>query len=98
MFTGCGDKKQQREFKGKNKIETSTFKLEGEEGYGYEIKVNGKLFIRQDIIPAIQGKNYFKSKKDALKIANLMKKKMERGEVLPNVTKEEIEKELGIKF
>src|ERR1044072_7253619 len=45
-------------------------------GWGYEIDVDGKPFIHQDFIPAVQGKQSFKSPEDALKVGQLLVEKM----------------------
>lgn len=96
MLTACGNKKQNQE-KTKPKIEISAFKLESKEGYGYEIKVNGGFTIRQEYIPAVEGMIPFKTEKDALKVADMVKEKIEKNQS-PTLTKEEIEKKLGTKF
>lgn len=96
ILPACGNKKQNQE-KAKPKIEISAFKLEGKEGYGYEIKVNGGFTIRQEYIPAIEGVVPFKTEKDALKVAGMVKEKIEKNQN-PTLTKEEVEKKLGVKF
>lgn len=61
-------------------------------GYGYEILNNGKLYIRQPIIPAIPGNHGFKSKADAQKVGNMVKEKLEKGIVPPTVSVDELKK------
>jgi hypothetical protein len=39
-------------------------------GWGYEILTDGKIFIKQDFIPAIQGRHEFQTKEQALQVAN----------------------------
>ena len=52
----------------------------GEASYGYQINLHGKLFIKQEYMPAVACKKYFKTEKQAESIANLMIDKMERKE------------------
>lgn len=66
------------------------------EGWGYEILADGKVYIRQVNIPAIQGKKSFKSKEDALFVGNKAVRKMVEGKgKLPVITVEEL-KQWGI--
>lgn len=60
--------------------------------YGYEIFIDEKRFIHQSVIPAIQGSQGFKSKKDAQKVAELVKQKIIHGEIPPTVSMEEMKK------
>ncbi|WP_179352187.1 DUF4907 domain-containing protein [Winogradskyella vidalii] len=46
----------------------------------YEIYEEGNLFIRQEFIPAVKGKQVFKSKKDAEAIGKLMVSKLANNE------------------
>src|SRR5450432_3113004 len=39
-------------------------------GWGYEILANGKTYIRQEFIPAIEGYHPFKTKEDAVSVGN----------------------------
>jgi len=58
--------------------------------WGYDIYVNNKLKIHQPNIPGKSGKEGFKTKEDAEKVARLVIEKMKRGEMPPTVTPEEI--------
>lgn len=78
--------------KDKVPIEGSTFKTDN--GWGYTITVNNKLFIKQTEIPAIEGNKGFTTEEDAAKVAQLVINKIEKNES-PAVKKEELEK-LGI--
>jgi len=60
-------------------------------GWGYIIYVNGKKFIHQDRIPGIPGKQPFLSEEDAVKVANLVEKKIKAGLPLPAVSIEEMQ-------
>ena len=41
-------------------------------GWGYNILANDKVYIKQEFIPALSGRNGFQSSDDALKVANLV--------------------------
>ena len=58
--------------------------------YGYEIFINGKKKIKQLTIPAMAGSNGFASREDAVKVAELVKQKIARGEMPPTVKVEEL--------
>ncbi len=58
-------------------------------GWGYDILVDGKLFIRQESIPALSGNSGFANKEQAEATARLIINKMNRGEE-PTVTTFEI--------
>ncbi len=58
-------------------------------GWGYEIYVDKKLYIKQDHIPAVAGGKAFATKEDALKTGNVVKDKLEHGQV-PAMTVEEL--------
>ncbi|HEY5369354.1 MAG TPA: DUF4907 domain-containing protein, partial [Hanamia sp.] len=49
--------------KGMVPVSASIFKTD--KGWGYSILVDNKLFIRQDIIPAVEGNKGFATKDDA---------------------------------
>jgi len=59
-------------------------------GWGYDILVNDKLFIRQESIPVLNGHEGFKQQSEAEQTAELIINKMERGQ-RPTVTKFEIQ-------
>ncbi len=64
-------------------------------GWGYEIEVEGKVFIHQDNIPAVQGNKSFQSADDALKVGTLVLDKMKNNKK-PVITVDEL-KAMGIK-
>ena len=78
--------------KGMVPINGSTFKTDN--GWGYSITVDNKLFIKQSQIPAVEGNKGFATEEDAAKVAELVIKKIAKNEN-PAVTKEELQK-LGI--
>jgi len=98
FFSACksnGTKENEKEQlakKGMVPVNASIFKTD--KGWGYSIFVDNKLFIRQDIIPAVEGNEGFATKDDATKVAELVLNKIKNNEK-PIVKKEEL-KELGI--
>ncbi|MCW3805110.1 DUF4907 domain-containing protein [Plebeiibacterium marinum] len=82
--------------KNKKKYHIEYTIIEVDNGWGYDISVNGKVFIHQDVIPGVQGKKAFYSQQDAEKAAKLVVKKIENKEMPPAVSTQEL-KELGIK-
>jgi isocitrate dehydrogenase len=65
------------------------------DGWGYEILANGKTYIRQSFIPAVEGKKSFKTKEDAIAVGNKVVEKMKMGQQLPTITVDEL-KQLGV--
>lgn len=63
-------------------------------GWGYEIFVDGKIFIKQERVPAVQGFRSFKTKDQALAVGNLAVKKIVQGQI-PSITVSEL-KTLGV--
>jgi hypothetical protein len=63
-------------------------------GWGYEIFVDKKLYIKQAYIPGIDGMHAFKSKEDAMKTGRVVLDKLEHGKV-PAITLNEL-KELKV--
>ncbi len=61
-----------------DKISASIISLDN--GYGYEIKVNDKVFIRQEYIPGIKGYNHFNTEAQAQKVADLIVDKLKNNE------------------
>jgi hypothetical protein len=58
-------------------------------GWGYEIYVDKKLYIKQAFIPAVSGIHPFKTKDDAMKTGKLVLHKITHGK-LPTLTLEEL--------
>lgn len=63
--------------------------------FGYDVFVDGKLMIHQLSIPAMPGIEGFKTKEDAVKVAELVIHKIGRGEMPPTVSTEEL-KSIGV--
>ncbi|OQP50168.1 hypothetical protein A4D02_27445 [Niastella koreensis] len=66
-------------------------------GYGYDIYVNGKLFVHQPFVPGLSGVKGFSRKSDARKVAILVVKKINLGIMPPTIKREELDS-LKIKY
>jgi hypothetical protein len=64
-------------------------------GYGYDIYAEEKLFIHQPTIPALPGNSGFATKAAAEKVARKVVEKIQKGESFPAITIEEM-KQLGV--
>jgi hypothetical protein len=60
--------------------------------YGYDILVAGKPMIHQPNIPAIPGNEGFKTKKQARKVAGFVVRKIQKNEMPPAVTVEDLKR------
>lgn len=58
-------------------------------GWGYVIKNNDKIIIRQSIIPVIQNQKSFENKEEALKVGNLVLEKL-KAKTSPTITKKDL--------
>lgn len=58
--------------------------------YGYSIFIDGRQYIEQTSIPAIQGESGFSTIDDADKVARFVIEKIKKGELPPAVTIEEL--------
>lgn len=58
--------------------------------WGYDILKDKKIFIHQPNRPGLPGKEGFKTKKDAIKVAQLVILKIKKGEMPPTVSSEEL--------
>ena len=63
-------------------------------GWGYEILTDGKIYIKQSVIPAIEGKHSFHTKEQAVMVGNKVVEKIEHKQV-PVITVAEL-KEMKI--
>lgn len=59
-------------------------------GWGYEILVNNKRLIRQEIIPVVSGRKGFVSEAEAATVAKLVIRKMSTTK-FPTVTQQELD-------
>jgi hypothetical protein len=78
--------------KGKMFIELKA--IQTPKGWGYDILANGKIFIHQNVIPAIPGGYGFRTKEDALAVGMKVYRRVLDNEI-PMVSLEEI-KALGV--
>ena len=74
-------------------IETTVFQVE--EGWGYDVFVDGKRFIHQPNIPVIQGNIPFENEADAKRVAEFVADKIRMNINPPAVTLQELDS-LGI--
>ena len=63
-------------------------------GWGYNIFTDGKIFIHQDIVPAIQTNRGFRTKEDALAVGKKVYDRIIAGQ-MPMVTAKEVQ-DMGI--
>ncbi len=61
-----------------------------ENGWGYDIFIDGKQYIHQPNIPGMQGKNGFQTKESAKKVVDLVCEKINNNIVPPAITNEEL--------
>lgn len=64
--------------------------IEIDSSWIYEIYKNDTMFIRQEYIPSIKGKQSFKTREDAEKIGKLVVDKLSKN-VLPVITKNDLQ-------
>jgi hypothetical protein len=70
-------------------------KSDSSDTWGYEILIDKKVYIHQEFIPALEGNQLFKNKKDALKVGRAVMYKI-KNKKLPALSKEEVLKLLDI--
>ncbi len=78
--------------KGMVPVDGNTFKTDN--GWGYTISVNHKVFIKQTVIPAVEGNKGFATQEDAARVAQLVINKI-ANQQKPTIKKEDL-KRLGI--
>jgi Domain of unknown function (DUF4907) len=64
------------------------------QGWGYDILTDGKIYIHQEFIPALQGRRPFRTEEDALKVGRKVISKLSLKEI-PTITMDEL-REMGI--
>jgi len=72
------------------RIKTIIFPLENGT-FGYDIYKNDSVLIHQPSRPGVSGNIGFKTEEDALKVAELVIKKILNNEIPPTITKEELQ-------
>lgn len=63
----------------------------GSGGWGYDILINGKLYIHQPIIPGVQGNRVFSSEEKAREAGELIVSKIRNNILPPSVSVEELD-------
>jgi len=66
-----------------------------DKGWGYEVLIGKKVFIKQECVPAVDGSNGFSTEEKAYKTACLVAEKLSEGNSFPSVTIEELDS-LGV--
>lgn len=69
--------------------------IQNENGWGYNILLDGKLFIRQPNIPSIPGNKGFTDEEKAKKVAEFITHKIQNGIMPPSTNKQELDS-LGV--
>lgn len=70
-------------------IEVKTF--EGEKGWGYDITIDGVIYVHQPSMPALSGDEGFKTEVQAKAVAEIMVQKIRDNILPPGVTAEEVQ-------
>jgi len=83
-----------------SKITVEVYKVDsietnGSRGWGYDIMIDGKLYIHQPNIPSIMGNNGFSSEEFAREAGEFAVSKMRKNIIPPSVTPEELDS-LGV--
>jgi len=71
--------------------------FETEDGFGYEVSIDGQAYVRQSNIPAVTGNKGFENREDASLVAEIMMQKIKEGILPPTVTLEELDG-LGVNY
>lgn len=69
--------------------------FQNENGWGYNILLDGKLFIRQPNIPSIPGNKGFADEEKAKKVAEFITHKIQNGMMPPSTNQQELDS-LGV--
>jgi hypothetical protein len=59
-------------------------------GFGYDVSVNGKLFVHQPNIPAMAGNRGFPTEQSAQRVASLVIQKIKDNQIPPTLTLAEV--------
>ncbi len=71
----------------KEEFDVKSFKVNT--GWGYTIGMNDKIIIKQTVIPTVSAKRSFSSEADALKVGNLVLKRIKQN-LSPTVAKKDL--------
>lgn len=74
----------------KNSTSYSINTLQNANGWGYQIRQNGKLMLDQPTVPGRPGMAGFQTQEDAQKVAELVKSKLQAKIFPPTVTEDEL--------
>ncbi len=77
-------------------IESRVFKNNDMSGFGYDILMDGKVYVHQPNVPALPGNNGFDTEEKAKRVAELVKYKIRNNIMPPTVEVRELDS-LGIK-
>jgi hypothetical protein len=84
----------------KSELTVDVFKVDsaeanGNKGWGYDINVDGKIYIHQPNIPAVMGNMGFSSEEKARKTGEFVINKIKNNIIPPSITPEELDS-LGV--
>jgi hypothetical protein len=98
-YQACSDhsaKDQSRPDAGKTvTVSVKAFTSDHGKTWGYDILADRKTYIRQEFIPALEGNQPFRSKKDALKVGRAVLQKIKNRQS-PTLTADEVRKLLDL--
>ena len=75
------------------RYDCKTFDTDG--GFGYDIYINGHVFVHQEHIPAVSGVHPFATESDAWLVGSMAVEKMKQGIVPPTISIQDMQS-LGI--
>lgn len=93
-YSSIYENKKAKQEKSESSVELKNIKskvFQTENGWGYDIRINNKIFIKQNYIPSINGDKAFKNALDAQKTANYVIKKLIAGQKLPSLSYHELD-------
>ena len=90
------EKKSDASKSAEQKIEVKTFENKDRGGFGYDIMIDGKVYVHQPNIPAIPGNNGFNSENNARKVGLFVVEKIRNHIMPPTVDTRELDS-LGVK-
>lgn len=70
-----------------NTLTVQTFKIS--KGWGYTIKKDNKILIKQSIIPVLPALRYFKNEDEALKVGHLVAERI-KNNLAPGITRNDL--------
>lgn len=87
---GCSEKKSENGRQRAKAFQLEVFQAD-HHSYGFEIRKDQELVIRQESIPGSKRKEGFRSPKDARKVGELMIRKLDQGHFPPSVSQRELD-------